>query len=107
MWVGREMFKLWPGAATETGQRNQEGGLPTHWYLQGPTASLGPSPVGKYFSVEVEQPPGGSISLPSWGQGPNSPELPFGQVASLSLYFLINIMGIIMESTNWVAVLIK
>lgn len=75
--------------------------------VQGAATSPDPSPVGKCFSVDLEQPLGGSISLASWGQRPNLLELPFGQVTSLSLYFLNNIMGIIMESTIRVVVKIK
>lgn len=73
----------------------------------GAAANPDPSPGGKCFSVDVEQHLGGSISLACWDQRPNLLELPFGQVTSLSLYFLNSIMGIIMESTIRVVVKIK
>lgn len=49
---GGEMFKLWLGATTETGQRNEEGEqLPVALVSSGAMASTDSS-TGKCFSVE-------------------------------------------------------
>lgn len=62
--VGGGMFKLYAGAATETGQRNQEGGQPPAAFVSPESpAQDGSQPRGKMLLCRVGQSPAGSISL--------------------------------------------
>lgn len=58
VWVGREMFKLWAGAATEIGQRNQEGELLQHCISRG-RRQPGSQPWGKMLLCRRGTAPGG------------------------------------------------
>ena len=74
----------------------KESSLLQHWYLQGATASMDPSPAGKCLSVEGDSPQDLSTFLGSETLLTRA-AIWMGYFTSLSLYFLINIMGIIME----------